>query len=288
MSDTRKVAIIGAILLVVAGLVALWLQPSQPEEVLPEVVIKEVSAVRSIGSSVEGRSIEAFSFGEGEKEVVLVGGIHGGYEWNSVLLAYAFMDHFAVNPSLIPEGVRVTVIPNANPDGVFKVVQKEGRFYINDVPVGDVSAGRFNARGVDLNRNFDCKWQPEASWRGSSVSAGTAAFSEPEAQALRDFFVSEQPKVAVFLHSQAGAVYASECMNGVLPETLASMQVYAEAAGYAAVPSFNAYPVTGDIEGWLASVGIPAITVELTTHTSLEWEKNRAGVEALLRHVGGV
>jgi hypothetical protein len=39
---------------------------------------------------------------------------------------------------------------------------------------------------VDLNRNFDCKWQPTSTWRSTSVSAGTQPFSEPEAAAIRD------------------------------------------------------------------------------------------------------
>jgi beta-lactamase superfamily II metal-dependent hydrolase len=35
---------------------------------------------------------------------------------------------------------------------------------------------------------------------------------------------------------------------------------------------------------WLAKNGVPAISVLLTTHDDTEWEKNRAGVEALLKY----
>lgn len=289
MFPTRnKALLIGAAVLALGiGLLIFFARPNEQPKATPEPVKEEevVSTSKSIGSSVEARDIQAFTYGKGDKQVVFVGGIHGGYEWNSVLLAYTLMDHLTKNPSVIPEGVQVTVIPNANPDGVFKIVQKEGRFVSADLPPGDRSAGRFNARGVDLNRNFDCKWQPEAMWRGNVVGAGTAAFSEPEARALRDFFTKEKPEAAVFFHSQAGSVYASECTNGILPETLAIMNIYAGAAKYPAVSTFDAYPVTGDIEGWLASIGIPAITVEFTTHESMEWDKNRAGIEALLKHV---
>ncbi|MDZ4226479.1 MAG: hypothetical protein U1C66_03235 [Patescibacteria group bacterium] len=59
------------------------------------------------------------------------------------------------------------------------------------------------------------------------------------------------------------------------------MNAYATASGYPAVDSFDAYEITGDAEGWLASVHIPAITVELSTHESVEWEQNLAGVMAL-------
>ncbi|MDO8601780.1 MAG: hypothetical protein Q7R62_01445, partial [bacterium] len=80
------------------------------------------------------------------------------------------------------------------------------------------------------------------------------------------------------------AVYASECNNGILPKTLEIMNVYARAAGYRSINVFDAYKITGDAEGWLASIGIPAITVELTTHETVEWEKNLAGIKALFEY----
>ena len=81
-------------------------------------------------------------------------------------------------------------------------------------------------------------------------------------------------------------MYASECENGILPQTTAIMNAYAKAAGYPAVASFDSYAVTGDAEGWLASEGIPAITVELKTHEAVEWEKNLLGIKALFAHYG--
>jgi len=239
--------------------------------------------VTTIGTSVNGRAIEAYTFGQGSKHVLFVGGIHGGYEWNSVLLAYQVIDHLKANPD-VTAGLTVTVIPSANPDGVFSVVGKEGPFSPKDAATDalTLASGRFNANKVDLNRNFDCKWQATSTWQSKTVSAGTAAFSEPEAQAIRDFVVASRPSAVVFWHSQANAVYASECTAGILPETLKVMSTYAEASKYPAVESFDAYPVTGDAEGWLASIGIPAITVELANHTSVEWEKNLAGIKAVL------
>jgi predicted deacylase len=245
-----------------------------------------------IGTSVEGRTIDAYTYsgaGSGDKKhLVFVGGIHGGYEWNSSLLAYQFMDHLDQNPKAVPDNLKITVIPSANPDGLFKIVGKEGRFTALDVSKEKeaevLGNGRFNANAVDLNRNFDCKWKPESMWRSKAVSAGTQAFSEPEARAIRDFALGQKPDAFVFWHSQASAVYASECTDGILPETLTIMDAYANASGYKAVQTFDAYEVTGDAEGWLASIGIPAITVELSTHETVEWDKNIAGVKALIEH----
>ncbi|QQR65355.1 hypothetical protein IPH92_02115 [Candidatus Kaiserbacteria bacterium] len=265
--------------------------PTPVEEEIPQnkeetTVTPEPMSRAVIGVSVEGREIEAYTYGTGDTHLLFVGGIHGGYEWNSVLLAYAFMDYFEASPEKIPSNIRVTIIPSANPDGVYEVIGKEGRFEGADVPLstGGAGKGRFNAHDVDLNRNFDCKWKPESTWRNSIVSAGTAPFSEPEASAIRDFVLKYKPAAGIFWHSQSNAVYASECTEGILSETRTLMDIYAKAAEYPAVDSFSAYAITGDVEGWLASIGVPAITVELKTHETIEWEKNLAGVTALFAH----
>jgi hypothetical protein len=288
----RQKLIITFVWIIILGLIgwgALVLLVDKPKEAAVEKTKEEekaqsVETQRKLGVSVEGRPVESYTFGAGDRHLLFVGGIHGGYEWNSVLLAYEMIDHFVENPNLIPEETRVSIIPSLNPDGVFNVVGKEGRFLATDIPPSaDISLGRFNANDVDLNRNFDCKWQPESTWRGSVVSAGTEAFSEPEAKILRDYVISENPDAVVFWHSKANAVYASECTNGILPETMEVMNTYATASGYRSVDTFDAYPITGDAEGWLASIGIPAITVELETRNSIEWDKNLSGTLAILQ-----
>lgn len=254
-------------------------QPLPEEDMGPKLSV--------IGTSVEGRRIEAHTFGDGETHLLFIGGVHGGYEWNSVILSYQLIDYLERNPAFIPENVSVTVIPSANPDGVYEVVGSEGRFSAQDITIDtSVGLGRFNSRDVDLNRNFDCKWKSESTWRGNVVSAGTKPFSEPEALAIRDFVLEHTPDVVIFWHSQGNAVYASECEDGILPETLSIMDAYSRASGYRAVESFDAYEITGDAEGWLASINIPALTVELSTHEAVEWEKNLAGIEALFEFYG--
>jgi len=286
-SSRWRLLVVSVLVIVAVGLaVFVLVRKSQPNG---ETIVEEEtpsSRHELIGKSVEGRPIESYNYGTGDTRLLFVGGVHGGYEWNSVYLAYRFIDYLESNQDIIPDTLTISVIPSANPDGLFKVVGSGGRFTVDDVPDTDQSVGRFNAHGVDLNRNFDCKWKPESTWRGNVVSAGTSAFSEPETQAIRDFVVKNKPSAVVFWHSQANAVYASECENGILPETLAIMDAYSRASGYPAVSSFDQYEITGDAEGWLASIGIPAITVELSSHDFIEWDKNIAGAEALLGHYG--
>lgn len=290
-------AIIGVLIVLLIGIV-LFVSEKEPEVVVEEVApIVEVAVVETvptttsstIGQSVEGRSISAETFGTGETNLLFIGGIHGGYEWNSILLAYEMIDYLKTNPSLIPSNITIHIIPVLNPDGLFAATGLEGRFEATQIPNTDIytaGIGRFNANDIDLNRNFACKWAPTSSWRGQTVSAGTAAFSEPEAAALRDYVQKTNPKAAIFWHSRANNVYASECEAGIMPDTLTLMELYAKAANYGAVAKFDAYPITGDAEGWLASIGIPAVTVELETRDSIEWSRNLAGMEAVLGMYG--
>ena len=60
------------------------------------------------------------------------------------------------------------------------------------------------------------------------------------------------------------------------------MSTYAKPAGYGEVPVFDAYPITGDAEGWLASIGIPAVTVEFESANDSEWSRNLKGITATL------
>lgn len=285
-----KTVLVGILVLAIlsVGLLALFAWQGKPPATI-EVKLTEIPAPvgprhQTIGLSVENRPIEAYAYGNGKTQLVFVGGVHGGYEWNSVLLAYQFIDYLNKNPKTVPTSLTITVIPDLNPDGVFAVTGKTGRFIATDISTNQLTliAGRFNADQVDLNRNLDCRWVPKSTWQNKTVSAGSKPFSEPEAAAFRDFVLEKKPAGVVFWHSQANAVYASACQAGILPATLDMMNIYSRASGYPAVKSFDSYATTGAADDWLASINIPAITVELQTHETIEWERNLAGIKALM------
>ena len=286
--DMKKTLITILVLFVLGG-VAYFLTTAYTK---PEIVkLTDTKSYEVIGTSVDGREIQAYRFGTGEHTLVYIGAIHGGYEWNTALLSYKLIDYLVDNPENIPNNISVVVIPVANPDGLAKVVGMGERFDATDAPQFDfadevsindlVVAGRFNANGVDINRNFDCKWQPKAVWRAETIDAGTTVFSEPEAIALRNFFISEKPKAVVFFHSASNGVYTSFCEDGPLQGTVELLATYSGASGYTRFDDFPYYEVTGDAADWLATRGIPAISVELETHSVIEWEKNLAGIEAM-------
>jgi len=240
-----------------------------------------------IGVSLEGRDIVAYHYGEGETEILFVGGIHGGYSWNTTLVAHEAMDYFKDNLDVVPKNVKVTIIPVLNPDGLYKVLGTSTiRFSQSDVSPSQVVqvSGRFNANDVDLNRNFDCDWQVEGTWQSRKVSGGDKAFSEAESQAIQQYVEAQKLKAVIVWYSAAGGVFASNCHTGILSETRVLTNTYADASGYLAYEDFDFYQVTGDMVNWLAKKQIPAISVLLTNHIDTEWTKNRAGIQAVLEY----
>lgn len=251
---------------------------SQPVEV-PQDKTKTV-----IGSSVKGNEITAYHYGTGTKEVLLVGGIHGGYSNNTVTLAFEMMDYFQNNVDKIPSNLKLTIIPVLNPDGLETTVGSVGKFEASNISSLEAKRveGRFNANGVDLNRNFACDWQEKAMWQNKNVSGGSSEFSEPESKALKTYIENSNPSAVVVWYSSAGGVYTSNCHNGVLAQTKELTKVFAKASGYPAKEEFNFYEITGDAVNWMAKQNIPAISVLLTNHIDSEKNKNINGVNAIL------
>jgi len=295
--DMKNAIIWGIIILVlvIIGSFFLWGSNGNDEpaptitdqEPLVKEVVPAVDKTKTVlGVSAQGRDLVAYHYGDGAKEVIFIGGIHGGYSWNTVLVAYELMDYLAAGTSTVPAGVKVTVIPALNPDGLFATVGTTSRFAAAQVPASEDLrvAGRFNGNTVDLNRNFDCDWQANAKWQNKDVSGGTTVFSEPETLAVKNYIEQVKPAAVVVWYSAAGGVFASNCHDGVLPETAELTKLFARASGYRAYDNFNFYEITGDMVNWLAKEKIPAISVLLTDHKSTEWSKNLAGIKALLNY----
>jgi len=251
------------------------------------VASAESTGPQLIGYSAGGLPIKRYSYGTGPIRVAFVGGIHGGTEWNTILLAYAAIDYFERYPERIPSNITLQIVPSANPDGQRLVTGSWGRF--QPERIGAVMAeARFNTNNVDLNRNWDCEWTETALWGNREISAGSAPFSEPETRALRDFFLGNGNPVqaVIFWHSVVPGVFAGGC-NDIYPAAERLATIYAQAAGYPHGESFTYYPITGDATNWLSLQKIPAIIVELRTRDDPEWSENLAGMFAALDHVAG-
>lgn len=246
---------------------------------LPGRVITEV-----VGWSAGGRPLVAYVLGNGPTRLALIGGIHGGYEWNTILLAYQILDYLLAHPEAMPPSLTVYLLPSANPDGQALVAGSEGRFVPAQL-AADTRPGRMNGNNVDLNRNWDCHWAPTGLWGTTEVSGGSGPMSEPETQALATWLTKPPMDAVLFWHSAATGVFAGGCQESFEPG-IALAQVYAATSGYPFQAAFTSYAVTGDAADWLALQGVPAIEVELSNHDDLDWEMNLRGVLALLEELG--
>jgi murein DD-endopeptidase MepM/ murein hydrolase activator NlpD len=222
---------------------------------------------------VQGRPIIAHRIGSGGIKIVLVGNIHGGPEANTRVLVQQLWQHYQEHRNDVPAHVSLWIVPTMNPDGL-------------------ATDHRWNANGVDLNRNADTDldgcagndWaQDTVGHEGPHPGAGGAhPFSEPEARAIRDFLGDAW--IVVFYHSAAEAIFVDTCSRHAPTHRLAD--VLSEATGYP-VPEegWTGYPITGDFGDYLAGEGVAAATLELTDHEDPEFDRNLAGVQAVLTRV---
>lgn len=207
----------------------------------------------SIGKSVQGRDITAYSIGNGPEKVLYIGAIHGN-EKSAYYLLSSWLDYLESNPSAIPGNKTVVIIPKLNPDAF-------------------VSGSRFNANNVDLNRNFaSASWKTDVKVPGGSILAGgggSAPLSEPESQAIITYINSVGPSLVMSYHSQGSIVIANGSGNS---NSFASM--YANLVGYDHVATEGSeeafeHETTGALEDWLhESPDIPVVLLELSSHTT--------------------
>lgn len=224
-----------------------------------------------IGRSVEGRALQVFRFGNGPLVRLVVGGIHGGYEANTVVLAELLIKDFQAGTLEVPDELTLYILPNLNPDG-----------YANH-PYQ--FAGRANANGVDLNRNWDSYWQPD--WPRSGcfqrvpTTGGSEPFSEPEARALQDFLLANPVDAMLVYHSQMGAIF-SHGSAPPLPAAVDLASVLAAASGYRYPPPDTGCLYTGQVVDWAIERNIAALTIELWTHSDPDLAINRKLIQAFL------
>ncbi len=229
-------------------------------------VLTRLPAVNTfvIGQSARGRDILAWRFGTGDKILLLVGGVHAGFESNTVLLINALIDHFEATPMDVLPDMSVIFIPVLNPDGLAR---------------GRTSEGRFNGNQVDLNRNWGCDWSATAYWQQRTVDPGERPFSEPETAALSVFMQSTRPVAALFYHAAANGIFEGTCNDQV--DSLQLAAVLSEASGYPYGEPFDAYTVSGTAANWADGQGILSADVELAGTRDTEFKRNLRGILAI-------
>jgi hypothetical protein len=223
----------------------------------------------SIGVSAGGRPLEVAAFGHGSVQRMVIAGIHGGYESNTIALADEIIAELRKNPGLVPQRVTLYILRALNPDGAARAVGADGRA---------------NEHGVDLNRNWDVNWQAEwnraGCWNLSPISGGTAPHSEPEVVALQQFIQQHSLDALISYHSAGLGIFAGGQPAQARSKSLA--RALARVSTYSYPPRDGGCQLTGQLIDWAAARGIAAVDVELSDHTDTEFLMNLTLLETFL------
>lgn len=208
-----------------------------------------------IGHSVLGKELLALSLGRADNATLYAGAFHG-QEWLTTLLLLRFAEdvcaHYASGAPLgdmdvrrIADGRGMVIVPCINPDGVEISLYESrgaGRFkgYVERITGGDYSKYNANARGVDLNHNFDAgftllrQMEMEQGIRGPSPRqyGGPMPESEPETRALCRLCQSYQFNKVLAFHSQGEVIYW-HYGDKTPPKAKLMAQTLANSCGYA-------------------------------------------------------
>ena len=227
-----------------------------------------------IGFSLAGRPIEVYTFGAGEREYLIVSGIHGGYEWNTIALANELITHINDHPEIIPTNATLYIIRNMNPDG-------EARAHGVD--------GRVNNNGVDLNRNFPSKnwsaeWNRDGCWIYRPTTGGLYGGSEPETRTVMSFIKSHKIEAMISYHSAALGVFP-----GGVPWEKPSIELaksLSKVTKYLYPPIDTGCEYTGTLEDWAVENGVgAAVDMELRNHSDTDFDENLKALKVLLSFV---
>ncbi|HEY47479.1 MAG TPA: hypothetical protein G4O14_11935 [Anaerolineae bacterium] len=222
-----------------------------------------------IGYSVEGRPLEVYQFGSGPIKRMIIAGIHGGYEWNTIALADQLITILPGRTDLVPQDVTLYILRSLNPDGDHRA---RGIY------------GRTNENEVDLNRNWPAYWQAEwplpGCWNLLPTTAGPSPASEPETQALMQFLLSQHVDALINYHSAALGIFPGGQPPD--PASLSLAETIAGVSDYPYPPVDTGCQYTGQLIDWASLNGIAAIDIELSTHSSTDLRQNLRILTAFL------
>ena len=225
-----------------------------------------------IGRSQGGQALTVYRYGNGPMKLFIMGAQHGGPEANTNELARMLMASLAETQGQIPANVSVWVMPEGNPDGLANGVRQ------------------FNS-GVDPNRNWGTPdWQADAydsNGRFTPGLGGTAPFSEPETNALANWLWTVWPHYTINYHSVGGFMFGGGSgLEGELSDLYSQASGYPRPTGGGGGGSPLSYRATGNMNGWVRSVGMGGCLIELASVRDPEFKRNQAGVQAVLNRLG--
>ncbi|KAL1501713.1 hypothetical protein ABEB36_006994 [Hypothenemus hampei] len=233
----------------------------------------QIVTLDKIGESYEGRDLLLIHISSGpsdiSKPVIFIdAGIHCR-EWISPPVALYIIQQLVENPenSYLYQNVDWYILPSLNPDG-YEYTQTHNRLWRKN---RRLTAGA-ECYGTDLNRNFDYMWMFDGASQDSctEIYAGPEAFSEPETQALRNWFLNNTElniKLYLTFHSYGEMMLYPWGYARVLPENFEELhrvgELAANAIGQATRINSNylvnssailLYPAAGGSDDWVKAI----------------------------------
>jgi len=237
--------------------------------------------MRSIGSSVMGKSIPEVRVGIGPKQVHANGSFHAN-EWITTPVIMRFLNDYvlaltngwAIRGLLMAPyytSTTLSLVPMVNPDGVNLVLngppeEEPYRTEVLRLNSGntDFSGWKASIRGVDLNDQFPANWEIEAERREQAPAPrdypGPSPLSEPEAQAMAELTRNSDFARVLAFHTQGEVIYWGY-ENLEPPESEVIVNEFARVSGYEPIRYVDSHAGYKDwfIQDWRR----PGFTLEL-------------------------
>lgn len=241
--------------------------------------------LKIIGHSVCRRKLFSLSLGRAEHPTIIAACFHA-QERLTALVTLGFIDRLCkstrdredlcgIDTGGALRHREIIFIPCVNPDGVEIALGGEGAAgkyapLVKRAVLSSTDSWNANARGVDLNHNFNAGWDiSKRAELDCGISApsprrfgGYAPESEPEVQALASLCRRRLPRTAIALHSQGEEIYYKYGAH-TPPRSERLARLFAASSGYAIAENSGLASHAGFKDWVIDELHIPAFTLEL-------------------------
>lgn len=267
-------------------------------------------SVTEIGESLCGRSIPLVTLGNPTaKKSVLYVGTHHAAEWITTMVLLRFIGDFCeayksgvrmynVGMDYLFDKRRILIVPMLNPDGV----ELELHGVTEDFPLRervlrmnggseDFTLWQANARGVDLNHNYNARFgeykKVEAELGiepGATKYSGEYPESEPEVVALCNLIrIDGTIRCILTLHAQGEEIYYGDDAAPAGARTMG--RLISRMSGYRLMHTDGTASYGGLTDWYVREFGRPAFTIECGRGKNPLPAGDLFGIYAALREV---
>ena len=243
-------------------------------------------AVTYMGTSILGRGIPMLSIGDGSQKSVLYVGCHHGMEWITTAILLRFANElceaiatgrrmYSVNLPNVLRTRTLHIIPQLNVDGANIQIHGAEDCILRERLISmnggdDFSHWQANARGVDLNHNYDAgffkykKIEAEAGIMGGGPTrfSGELPESEPEVASLCSLLrYSENISMVLTLHSQGEEIYYTSG-GKTAPKAATIARLMSKMCGYKLAEPEGMASYGGLTDWCIGELNLPSFTIE--------------------------